>query len=66
VVSPHSHSDTRYTSKISDIFLRFLAKIPEADNREGMKKGDYLKAILLTGTRMMDWPVIVECVRATS
>lgn len=34
VVSLHSHCDTRYTSKISDIFLRFLAKIPEADKTE--------------------------------
>ena len=30
----HSHCDTRCTSKISDIFLRFLAKIPEVDKRE--------------------------------
>ena len=34
VVSLHSHCDTRCTSKISDIFLRFLAKIPEVDKRE--------------------------------
>ena len=34
VVSLHSHCDTRCTSKISDIFLRFLAKISEVDKRE--------------------------------
>ena len=32
VVSLHSHCDTRYTSKISN--MRFLAKIQEADKRE--------------------------------
>lgn len=48
---------------------RHISAFPCKNTRGGQKggkKGDYPKAILLTGTRMMDWPVIVECVRATS
>lgn len=54
VVSLHSHCDTWYTSKISNIFLRFLAKIPEADNREG-KREQYCLLELVRWTGLWLW-----------
>lgn len=48
---------------------RHISAFPCKNTRGGQnggKEGDNLKAILLTGTRTMDWPVIVKCVRATS